>query len=73
MNFITNEVNTFEWWHSPLTPVFGRQRQVELWDFEASLVYTVSSRTVRTSEGDNRERKEEKKERNLKILLVKSV
>ena len=26
-------------WHTPLIPALGRQRQVDLWEFEASLVY----------------------------------
>ena len=32
----------------PLIPALGRQRQMDLSDFKASLVYTTSSRTVRT-------------------------
>ena len=32
----------------PLIPVRGRQRQVELYEFEASLVSGRSSRTART-------------------------
>ena len=35
------------WWFMPLIPVLGRQRQVDLREFKASLVYRVSSRTVR--------------------------
>ena len=31
----------------PLIPALERQRQVDLYEFEASLVYTVSFRTVR--------------------------
>jgi hypothetical protein len=31
----------------PLIPVLGRQRQADLYEFEASLVYRVSSRTAR--------------------------
>ena len=31
----------------PLIPTFGRQRQADLSEFEASLVYRVSSRTSR--------------------------
>ena len=27
------------WWHTPLIPALGRQRQVDLCEFEASLVY----------------------------------
>jgi hypothetical protein len=33
------------WWHTPLIPALGRQRQV-VSVFEASLVYRVSSRTA---------------------------
>ena len=38
---------SWAWWHMPLIPALGRQRQ---WvsEFEASLVYRVSSRTART-------------------------
>ena len=32
----------------PLIPALGRQRQVDFSEFKASLVYRVSSRTVRT-------------------------
>jgi anthranilate phosphoribosyltransferase len=34
------------WWHTPLIPALGRQRRV-ISEFEASLVYKVSSRTAR--------------------------
>ena len=33
----------------PLTPALGRQRQMDLREFEASLAYCVSSRTARAS------------------------
>jgi hypothetical protein len=32
---------------TPLIPALGRQRQVDLCEFEASLVYRMSSRTAR--------------------------
>jgi hypothetical protein len=35
------------WWHTPLTPAFRRQRQVDLCNFKASLVSRVSSRAFR--------------------------
>ena len=34
-----------EGWHTHLIPARARKRQVELWEFEASLVHRVSSRT----------------------------
>lgn len=30
-----------------LIPILGRQMQVSLWEFEASLAYTVNSMTAR--------------------------
>jgi hypothetical protein len=38
---------SWAWWHMPLIPALGRQRPVDFWisEFEASLVYRVSSRT----------------------------
>ena len=33
------------WWRTPLMPALGRQRQADLCEFQASLVYRVSSRT----------------------------
>ena len=35
--------------NTPLTAALGSQRQAGLCEFEASLVYTVSSRTVRAT------------------------
>ena len=37
-----------QWWCTPLILVLRRQKQVDLCEFKASLVYRVSSRTVRT-------------------------
>jgi hypothetical protein len=34
-------------WHTLSVPALGRQRQVDLCELEASLVYKVSSRTAR--------------------------
>jgi hypothetical protein len=38
-----------QWWHTPLIPALGRQRQA-ISEFEASLVYRVSSRTARATQ-----------------------
>ena len=35
------------WWFRPLIPAFGRQRQDDLSEFEANVVYKMSSRTAR--------------------------
>lgn len=36
------------WWHTPLIPAFGKQKQVDLREFETSLFYKASSRIART-------------------------
>jgi hypothetical protein len=38
------------WWCTPLIATCGRQRQADLWAFEASLVYRMSSRTARATQ-----------------------
>jgi hypothetical protein len=45
------EIRKFSWmWcHTSLIPEYGRQRQEDLYEFEATLVYIVSSRTVRAT------------------------
>ena len=43
--------NKAGWWRTPLIPALGRQRQEDLCEFEASLVYRVSSRTARATTG----------------------
>jgi hypothetical protein len=35
------------WWHMPLIPALGRQKQEDFYEFEASLIYKMNSRTVR--------------------------
>ena len=37
-------------WHRPLIPALRRQTQADLCEFEASLVYRVSSRTARAAQ-----------------------
>ena len=47
----------------PLIPALGRQRQVGICEFEASLVYRVSSRASKATQGNNViENKKERKE-----------
>ena len=38
------------WWLMPVISALGRQRQEDLSEFEASLVYKVSSRTARATQ-----------------------
>jgi hypothetical protein len=40
------------WWRMSLIPACGRQRQVDLCEFGASLVYRARSRTARTMQRD---------------------
>lgn len=40
------------WWHLPLILAFRRQRQEDLYDFEVSLVYIMSSGTAKAAEWD---------------------
>jgi hypothetical protein len=41
LQFVSNAF-LVKWWHMPLIPALGRQRQVDLSVFYASLIYTVS-------------------------------
>ena len=34
-----------QWWHTPLIPALGRQKQANLREFQTSLVTRASSRT----------------------------
>lgn len=40
-------ISARQWWHTPLIPALGRQRQVTLNEFKVSLVYNASSTTAR--------------------------
>ena len=60
----------------PLIPVFNRQRQADLCEIEASLVYRVGSRTARTTQrnpvlntkqNNNKIEKIEKEEKNQRV------
>ena len=46
LNHIFKNINlTRQCWHTPLIPTLGGQREVNLCEFKASLVYRASSRT----------------------------
>ena len=38
----------------PIIPALGRQRPVDLWEFEASLVYRASSRPAKATQSQKR-------------------
>ena len=40
------EMKNGQWWLTSLIPALGRQREADLCEFEASLVYRISSRTA---------------------------
>jgi hypothetical protein len=59
------------WWHTPLIPdLGGRGRQIS--EFEASLVYKVSSRTAKATQR-NPVLKKNQKNKNKKIIIICSV
>ena len=41
-----------------LIPTFGRQRQVDICEFKASLAYIANSRTTRTNNNNNNNNKQ---------------
>ena len=61
-------------WRTPLIPAFGRQRQVDLCEFEASLVYRVSSRTDRVTQRNSvLKNKQAKKKKNYHFEILMNV
>jgi hypothetical protein len=51
------------WWCTPLIPAFRKQRQVGLYEFQASLLYRVSSRTSRATQRNPVTKKERRRRR----------
>lgn len=65
---VKNKHLTGQWWWTHLIPALRRQRQVDLYEFEANLVYRASSRTAKTTQWDpvSKNQKEEEEERRRK-------
>ena len=59
-----------QWWCTPLIPALGKQRQVDLCEFEASLVYRASSRTARAIQRNPVSKKQNKANNNKKKQQV---
>ena len=55
--------------HTPLIPAFRRQRQADLCQLSASLVYILSSRTARAIEQDYILEKKEGREEKEQLVL----
>jgi hypothetical protein len=53
LNLVSNnqkiEGRAGQWWFKPLIPKLKRQRQVDLCEFEASLISIMSSKSARTT------------------------
>jgi hypothetical protein len=58
-----SKADTGQWWHMPLIPALGSQRQEDLWEFKASLVYRASSRTARATQKPYFKKKKKNKRR----------
>ena len=62
------------WCLTPLIPALSRQRQVNLYEFEASLAYIVSSRTARDTDSVSvREENGEQGRRERDLSLIEAV
>ena len=64
--FPERKTNGWWWWHRHLIPALRRQRQADLCEFKASLVYRASSRTESIATGKpclKKQKKERKKGR----------
>jgi hypothetical protein len=57
-----------DWWRALLIPALGKQRQEDLCEFEASLVYRVSSTIARATQRNPVSTKQNKTKQNKMII-----
>jgi hypothetical protein len=57
------------WWHTLLDPELRRQRQVDLCELKASLIYKESSRTARAMQRDAVSKKKKRRRRRRRKYL----
>ena len=62
-----------QWWRMLLIPELWKQRQVAFCEFEASLVYTVSSKTARSTQRNPVFKNKKRTNKQIKKSIIKKI